>query len=265
MPHDRAAAADDLSPPLATWNAPSPQPGPPWIGTAGWSIAARYRPLFPANGSGLTRYAGLVNAAEINSSFYRPHRREIYARWAAAVPDGFRFAVKLPKAITHEHRLKACEVLLERFLDETGRLGAKRGALLVQLPPRLVFERTIADGFFSALRARTNAAVACEPRHASWFDPEAEALLRAWQVARVAADPARVPGAETPGGWAGLLYIRLHGSPRVYVSDYDPGALGRVAALLAGAGDTPAWCIFDNTGAGHALGNALQLANLLTG
>jgi uncharacterized protein YecE (DUF72 family) len=80
------------------------------------------------------------------------------------------------------------------------------------------------------------------------------------QIARVAADPARVSGAGEPGGWRGFFYIRLHGSPDVYYSSYDEDALGSLASrteLLAA--EAPIWCIFDNTAAGAAMDNALAL------
>ena len=81
--------------------------GPSRIGTAGWSIPKAVANAFPASGSHLARYAQVLNAAEINTSFYRNHRPEVYARWAAQTPDGFRFAVKLPRTITHDQRLRA--------------------------------------------------------------------------------------------------------------------------------------------------------------
>ena len=96
-------------------------------------------------GSHLERYGAILNAVEINSSFYRPHRTATYERWAASVPEDFRFAVKVPKAITHERRLKDVGDLLDRFLSEVSGLGPKLGPLLVQLPPSLSFQAGIAD------------------------------------------------------------------------------------------------------------------------
>lgn len=100
--------------------------------------------------------------------------------------------------------------------------------------------------------------MACEPRHPSWFGGEAEGLLRESRVARVAADPAVVPDARVPGGWTGLSYWRLHGSPRIYHSAYSEGDLMRLADEVAGV-EGEAWCIFDNTAAGAATGQALDL------
>jgi uncharacterized protein YecE (DUF72 family) len=235
---------------------------PLWIGTAGWSVPSHYAAQVPAGGSHLERYARRLNAVEINSSFYRPHQRKTYQRWAASVPAGFRFAVKVPKAMTHEQRLDDCGALLDRFVAEVAGLGGKLGVLLVQLPPKLSFEKRVADRFFRDLRHRSDAPVACEPRHASWFTPEINDWLAERRVARVAADPAPVTGAAEPGGWNGLTYYRWHGSPRIYYSDYDDAALEALGKRLdvQRQRGVPAWCILDNTASGAALGNALTLA-----
>ena len=92
----------------------------------------------------------------------------------------------------------------------------------------------------------------------------ADALLAEHRIARVAADPAVVPRAAEPGGWNGLVYYRLHGSPRLYYSSYDDAALDALAAKLKAAAQRgPAWCIFDNTAAGAAMDNALHLQECL--
>ncbi|MGO4128828.1 DUF72 domain-containing protein [Inquilinus sp. YAF38] len=235
---------------------------PTHIGTAGWSVPSRYADRFPAEGSHLERYARRLNAVEINTSFYRPHRRETYERWATSVPAEFRFAVKVPRTMTQERRLKDCGDLLDRFVSEVEGLGPKLGVLLVQLPPSLAFQAEITEGFFAELHRRIDTPAVCEPRHASWFGPEAEGLLQRLRVARVAADPVRAPGDGEPGGWQGLVYYRLHGSPRIYYSDYDEAVLAGMRRRLQAhrAAGVPAWCIFDNTAAFAALGNALTVA-----
>ncbi|HET7187861.1 MAG TPA: DUF72 domain-containing protein, partial [Gemmatimonadaceae bacterium] len=167
--------------------------------------------------------------------------------------------------ITHDQRLVAADVLLEVFLDEARGLGERFGPLLVQLPPSLALDGDIAEEFFSVLRAIHDGEVVCEPRHDSWFGAEGDALLAKHRVARAGADPARCAAAALPGGWPHLAYLRLHGSPRMYYSDYPDEALRRVAALLRGyrASGGTCWCVFDNTTLGAATGNALELARLL--
>ena len=240
-------------------------PGP-YVGVAGWSIPAALAERFEAEGSHLERYATHFNAVEINSSFYRPHRRSTYERWAASVPGGFRFAVKLPKSITHERRLRDCGDLLERFAGEVRGLGGKRGPVLVQLPPGLAFEPAVARAFVVDMRqALGGGAIVWEPRHASWFGEQAGELLAREHIARVAADPAVAPAGGQPGGWRGLGYFRLHGAPRVYWSGYSADAIRRYAAHVraaVGAGKET-WVIFDNTAAGHAPANALDLIRKL--
>jgi uncharacterized protein YecE (DUF72 family) len=235
------------------------------VGTAGWALPREVQPQFAAGDSHLARYASRFPVAEINSSFHRSHKRSLYEKWAASVPESFRFCAKLPKTITHERRLAGCEDLLDTFLAEAGGLGDKLGCLLVQLPPSFAYDAALAHAFLSALKARFAGALAMEPRHATWFTPEADALLRGFEVARVLADPVRHEAGRAPGGWPRRVYLRLHGAPRMYYSSYEPELLRALAQRLlqAQADGAQAWCIFDNTASGAAAGNALELQRLL--
>lgn len=220
---------------------------------------------FAGDGTHLQRYAQRLACAEINSSFHRQHVAHTYEKWAAATPPDFRFSVKLPRTITHDLRLRRARDPLERFLEESSGLGDRRGALLVQLPPSFAFDRRVAATFMSLLRSRHTAPVVWEPRHATWFTSAADRLLVRHEIARVVADPPPVPEASRPGGWPGLVYYRLHGSPRMYWSRYEPTYLdGLAAALDAVPAAVEAWCIFDNTASGAALENAWELHGLTT-
>lgn len=232
------------------------------VGCAGWSLPRAAWPEFPPTGSHLQRYAARLNAVEINSSFYRPHQSATYARWADSVPENFRFSVKLPKTITHQQRLLDCAALLETFLAQVTRLGDRLGCLLVQLPPSLAFDAVVVRNFLAVLRERHTGPVALEPRHRSWFTAPADALLDAWQVGRVLADPLVHEAGRIPGGFAGLVYLRLHGSPHRYYSAYEPAMLDAliVRLQLAAASDASVWCIFDNTAEGAAVADALYTA-----
>lgn len=238
--------------------------GPLLIGTAGWSVPREEAAEFPGEGTHLQRYAARLPAAEINTSFYRPHRRSTYARWAGSVPPDFRFSVKVPKEITHGARLQDAEAPMESFLEGVQGLGETLGCLLVQLPPSLRFDADVAGRFFTALRERFAGGVVCEPRHESWLHPEADRMLAELRVGRVGADPDRPPGARRPGGWPGIRYHRLHGSPKMYYSSYSAAELAHVAKRLAAAREegSIAWCIFDNTAAGAAIRNARELTRL---
>ncbi len=235
------------------------------LGVAGWNVRREHAHSFSEIGSHLERYATRFNSVEINSCFYRPHRLATYQRWAATVPEDFRFAVKLPKVITHECRFVDVVAPLERFLGEVAGLGAKLGPVLVQLPPSFAFDELLARGFLDELRRRYDGDVVLEPRHETWFNTGVEPLLIDYRIARVAADPARVPAAGEPGGYDRLMYLRLHGSPRIYYSSYDAAYLDALAARIESdlAADRTVWCIFDNTAAGAAAGNALGLMERL--
>ena len=236
-------------------------PGRLLTGCAGWSLASKDFAAFPAEGSHLERYAAVFPAVEINSSFYRPHKPETYARWAASVPDHFRFSVKVPRAITHDARLRDVDTLLDRFQGEAGMLGDKLGCLLVQLPPRFGFDDVLVHAFFAQVRARFSCSIAFEARHASWFSEAATMTLRECGVIRVIADPAAgQPGDHVPTSDT-EVYIRLHGAPRIYYSAYPGEEISCWRRHIDGdlAAGRSVWCIFDNTAEGAAVPNALEL------
>ncbi|MGL9621344.1 DUF72 domain-containing protein [Bradyrhizobium sp. U531] len=228
------------------------------LGTAGWNVPQVCKDRVGGAGSHLERYAQVLNATEINSSFHRPHRRSTYEKWASATPDHFRFSVKVPKSVSHSSQLARDE--LDRFIEESAGLGAKLSVLLVQLAPRRIFVEAEAELLLGTLQGKTSAAIVCEPRHESWFTPEVDTWLRERRVSRVAADPARVPDAGRPGGRPDLRYFRLHGAPRIYYSAYDGAYLRALKSRLGAASPScETWCIFDNTAAGAALRNALDV------
>ena len=231
------------------------------IGTAGWTVP----PGHGGEGTHLQRYSRCFNVVELNSSFYRPHQRKTYARWADSVPPEFRFSVKLPKLMTHERRLRRCRLEAMDFLDQVSGLKEKLEVLLVQLPPSLEFERRCAAAFFRLFSGLGGAQIVCEPRHLSWFAPRADDMLEELRVARAAADPAIVAAAASAGGHREFAYYRLHGSPKMYYSSYPPHFLAAVADCMAArsrAGRST-WCIFDNTAARAAWSNASDLQNQL--
>lgn len=243
-----------------------------YVGIAGWSVSRDHGAHFPADGSHLQRYSQVFRCVEINSSFHRSHRRSTWERWAATTSDGFRFAVKMPKRITHEAKLRNSGALLLDFMQEVSGLNVgnepKLGPLLVQLPPKLVFDEGVVREFLDTLRELHTGAVAVEPRHASWFTGEADRLLREFGAARVAADPpAGSALAAEPAGDHSLRYWRLHGSPRTYYSNYEDAFLDTFATRLLEdrqrLPESDVWVIFDNTALRHATLNAFSLSALL--
>lgn len=121
------------------------------------------------------------------------------------------------------------------------------------------FDSNAVEAFFRLLRDSFDGDIVCEPRHTTWFTADVDAFLTERRVARVAADPQPHPDAKQPGGWRGLAYYRLHGSPKMYYSSYSDAELTDVVGELKGfeAQGKRTWCIFDNTGEFAATANAL--------
>ena len=227
-------------------------------GTAGWSL-----PIKPKDpGSHLYHYSRNLGCVEVNSSFYRPHRPSTWARWATETPPDFRFSIKAPKTITHEAKLHHAETLLRDFFEQIQPASEKAGPILFQLPPSFAFDSVVVEDFLSLLRTVYEKEVVIEPRHATWFTPPVDSLLKKYLIARVAADPPKgAVEAGQPGGSMSLAYYRLHGTPRTYYSSYDDPFLVNVAATIKALNN--AWVIFDNTALSHAYPNALRLQKLI--
>jgi uncharacterized protein YecE (DUF72 family) len=230
-----------------------------YIGTAGWSIPPQLAKRFPGTGTHLERYSRIFNAVEINSSFYLDHQIKTYQRWADSVPPDFRFSVKLSRYFTQEMRLKDTGAKLIETLDAIKGLGRKWGVLLIQLPPSLGFNARDAEKFFSKIRQLYKGAIAIEPRHMSWANPKALKLYKELKIEKVSADPERCPSTFESKS---LAYLRLHGSPVIYKSNYGSKALAKYASELKDASAKKRWCIFDNTTFGFATENALQLTRM---
>jgi uncharacterized protein YecE (DUF72 family) len=250
---------------VTVWSIPGTRTKKIYVGTAAWANPPSERENRTKGESHLEHYAARFNAVEINSSFYRPHQRSTYERWRESTPADFRFSVKLPRSVTHESGLQHCRAELRSFLQEVAGLGKKLRVLLVQTPGSLAFEAGVVRRFFASLEATSPCHIVCEPRHASWFTAKAEETLRRYKVGRVAADPAKIPGAGEPGGARNLLYYRLHGSPKMYYSAYGDEYLRKLSEKMtsADAKAKEAWCVFDNTARYASWENALQLQRLL--
>ena len=230
----------------------------PLIGLAGWSEAvSKHRTYFPGSGSGLTRYAETFSMVEVNSSFYRAVRAETFASWAEQTPPGFRFSVKINRAVTHAARLSA-NAKLEQALEPMMSLGPKLAAVLIQLPPTLATDPERDAAFLDRLRSLYSGMVAWEPRHPSWEAPEAVRLLEEHGITPVRTSiPAAGAAHAEPG-----TYVRLHGTPRRYYSAYSSADLTSLSEWLR-TESSPAIVIFDNTASSAGVRNAIELSELL--
>ena len=228
------------------------------IGTAGWSIPKELRAKFPGDGPVLTRYSGIFNGVEINSSFYREHLPRTYERWATEVPGHFRFSVKLSQEFTHNCELKPRDKDLRQSLEGILHLGEKLGVILLQFPGSTEFQLRKMDRFLRLLRKHYEGPLAVEARNCSWASSEASSLMLDHRVSKVIADPERCPGGTKKLFTAsGTAYYRLHGAPVIYRSSYSPEFLRKLTEDLRRYKN--AWIIFDNTTFGEATTNALSL------
>ncbi len=182
-----------------------------FVGTSGYSYAewkgAFYPQDLPAKQM-LAYYAQRLAAVEINNTFYRLPKRSVLEGWSAQVPDGFRFALKASRRITHIKRLVDAESETEYLLRTVQALGAKLGVILFQLPPYLRKDLPRLEGFLGLLPRGARASF--EFRHPSWFDEDVFALLRDRDCALCVADTdEQAPAVTSTAGWG---YLRLRRS-----------------------------------------------------
>lgn len=242
-----------------------------YIGTSGWSYThwakGRFYPRGMKPGDWLGFLAEHFNTVEVNSSFYRPPRPELIARWREVTRPRFRFAVKLWRRITHEKRLAYCTTELTDFFGVVGELGAKRGPLLVQLPPSLRKDAALLDDFLDRLNVAARTAtkparrwlVAVEFRNPDWLCDEVYRLLTRHRAAACLADLPRCPITEASD--APFVYLRRHGPGGGYRGCYAPehvaGDARRIRAWLAAGKDV--YVYYNNDIEGYAIDNARQL------
>ncbi len=226
-----------------------------YIGTASWNIPKIAMDSFSREGSHLVRYSKKFNAVEINTSFYKDHLAKSYAKWAASTPDDFRFSVKLNQRFTHSCE-EASTLELSDSLESISCLDEKWRALLVQFPAGKIFNNSSMNKMYKIMRKRFSGIIAVEPRNLSWASEESLELMREYNITKVTADPEKCPGIEI----GKEKYIRMHGSPEIYRSNYEDEALVKLEIELENH-EHEAWCIFDNTTFGYATMNALSLAH----
>lgn len=228
-----------------------------YVGTSGFSYpkwkGAFYPAKLPAKDM-LGFYADRFRAVEINNTFYKPPEATGLAAWAGQVPAGFRFAFKAPQRITHILRLRNANAEVASLFAALDTLGDRLGPVLFGLPPNFKKDADRLRAFLELLPAARR--VAFEFRHASWFDAEVFALLRARGVALCVADETddlAVPF-EATTDWG---YLRLRRP------EYDAAELATWAARMTGQSWKDVFVFFkhEDTGTGPAF--AAELLKLL--
>jgi uncharacterized protein YecE (DUF72 family) len=230
------------------------------VGTSSWHYDHWQGPFYPENlpsKERLTYYAGHLATVEINNSFYQLPEAETLRNWRAGTPQGFLFAVKASRYITHMKKLKDPDEPVANFLGRMDKLSDKLGPILFQLPPnwnlnlgRLrSFLQILPDGYRFAF----------EFRDSSWFDEQVYEMLAAHNAAFCIFDLAGgVAPRQVTADW---VYVRLHGPGDAYQGKYDvetlAGWMGAFSTWIRQGKDV--YCFFDNDEAGYAVQNALAL------
>lgn len=237
------------------------------IGLSGWSYD-EWKDSFYA---GVKRKDWLAHAAgrfptlEANGTFYRGQKAETFERWRDQTPDDFRFTVKGHRVVTHRRRLKGAKPSIVRQRDNAKPLGRKLACVLWQLPANFKADSERLRDFLKALRAWRGPVHVMEFRHPSWFTDETAAALDAAGVANCVSHAGDWPMWDQPAG--PLVYIRLHGAPRTYYSNYGPKKLQdwsrHIRRWRRQGRDVLVY--FDNDASGAAPRNAARLTDMVPG
>lgn len=236
------------------------------IGTSGWHYGHWKGTFYPEKTPEreyLEEYAKRFRTVEINNTFYRLPAEETLESWRDAVPEGFVFAVKASRYITHMKKLKDPGEHLRRFTDPLSLLGGKLGPLLFQLPPNWKANPRRLEAFLEALPGGFRAAF--EFRDENWFDRDIYDILARKRAALCVYD---LQGTVSPEEvTTDFIYVRLHGPEPRTRGGYDRRTLsGWAGALSAWArGGKEVFCYFNNDPQGHAPRNAWSLLEMLEG
>lgn len=233
-----------------------------FVGTSGWQYSHWKEIFYPHNlryAEWLVFYSKHFTTVEINVTFYRDVRISTFQKWYLSVNHNFIFSLKLSRQITHFKRLKVEKDILDSFIEKASALKEKLGVILIQLPPSLRFDKGLINDFFFLLDKRFNYAI--EVRNKTFIDDGFFQILNKNNIAFCIADSAgRYPYYESIT--ADFVYIRLHGSQRLYASEYSEEELAKWAEKITNWGKTT-YVYFDNDYKGYAVKNALRLKELL--
>jgi uncharacterized protein YecE (DUF72 family) len=234
------------------------------VGTSGWHYAGWWGPFYPSDVSkagALRYYAEQFNTTELNAPFYRTPTEKAVANWHDSTPDGFRFAWKASKFITHWRRLNVDEHSLELLESRLELMKGKLGPVLFQLPPAMKCNRERLATFLKSLPRKRG--YAFEFRHESWYDKEIFALLADRNAALCLSDHADAPAPDEVT--ADFVYVRKHGTSGRYHGSYSAHAIGRLAGRIAAwrREGRSVWCFFDNDVKSAAPSDARRLLKAL--
>lgn len=236
------------------------------IGTSGWSYDHWQGILYPRKASSLERldaYARRFRTVEVNNTFYRWPKDEVFTTWHDRLPEGFLASIKASRGLSQFRKLKDPEPWLDRMAPGLARLEEKRGAFLVQLPPHFPYNPDRLASFLEATASWPR--LAMEFRHPSWDREETYGLLERRQVAYCVMSGPGMPCVLR--ATAPTVYVRLHGpdGAPLYAGRYSDDDLRWWADRIREwvAQNREVFVYFNNDGFGHAISNAETLRGML--
>jgi uncharacterized protein YecE (DUF72 family) len=235
------------------------------VGCSGWNYPDWRERVYPKGlppSKWLEHYATLFDSVEVNNTFYRLPRVEAVARWVEQSPQGFVFAVKASRYLTHVKRLRELGAGVDRFYAHIEPLARsqKMGPVLWQLPR--TFKRDD-ERLAGALEALPPGQHCFEFRHESWFVDETYELLRRHNAALVIGDHPQRPF-QTHELTADWTFVRFHYGHRGRNGNYSDRELEEWAARIADwRRRADVYAYFNNDWMGYAVRNGLRLKALL--
>jgi len=236
-----------------------------YSGTSGLLLPVANKLFYPEEFKGKSRlcfYGSMMNSIEVNSSFYKVPMASTVVKWAAEVPEEFRFTFKLSREVTHNKGLAFDPEAVKHFIKVIDCVGDKKGCLLVQFPP------SVRAAQFKQLALLVNMLresdpngdwnIALEFRHSSLYQDVVYKLLEDAGMGVVIHDkaPAATPMQERE---LPFVYLRFHGPDGSYRGSYEDEVLNEYAGYIRDwmSDGKTIYTYFNNT-----MGNAL--ANLFT-
>ena len=250
-----------------------------YIGTSGWIYDHWQGIFYPDDLSQrgkLTYYSSYFKTVEVNYSFYHLPRAKTYQNWYQQTPEDFLFALKTSRFITHIKRLKGVKGAWQEFLARASNLKEKLGPILFQFPSSFkatdenikrletFLDLALSEFFTAKVRHQiSNVRFAFEFRHQGWCDGAIYKILQKYNAAWVIADSPRYPKAEAIT--AKFVYIRMHGSKKMFSSSYTIAELRNLAEKIKKwrKQGLDIYCYFNNDFSGFAVKNASKLKQLL--
>lgn len=234
-----------------------------YVGTSGFSYKHWKGVFYPEDitqKEWFNYYQEKFSTVELNTTFYHLPKKQIVEKWRDESPRGFTFSLKGSRYITHMKRLKDPKEPLAKFYNAIDPLLEKTGTVLFQMPERAKKNISRLENFLNELE-KYNTQNVFELRHSSWWDGEVFDLLRRYNSCFCwYSMPGSVPPEEVT---ADFLYVRMHGSTRLYKSKYRSSTLEKLAKKIYKLDVDRAYIYFNNDSGGHAAQNALELKEVI--